>query len=169
METEPATSTEVSALTDSFQSVAWDPEVGCGTSLKGGTVPCDGEFIWPANAGITSTIVLYRKGPDGSTGPTFLAFVVWNQSTVGHILRSTFGRNGTHLRTTISNISAARTFGAPDNNQGSAGNSTVGNPPSPGPHIDDPIQVSQRFLDAAKVAARNINAASLQFTAFSEQ
>jgi hypothetical protein len=168
METQPGTSSATSALTDSFDSVRWDPAVGCGPVGKESSVPCDGAFIWPADQGITSTTVLFRKGPDGSEGPTFLVFVVWNSSTVGRIIQSYFGRNGTHLRNTIGNISATRTVGLPDNNQCGAGNTTGGNPPSPGPHIDDPLHFSTRYLDAARLAARNINAASQQFTAFSE-
>jgi len=169
MSSDPEASTQTSALTDAAESVNWEPEAGCSSGLKLGVVPCDGELIWPADAGIRSVQVLYRKGPDGSNGATSLAFVVWDDTTVGRILRATAGRNVAHLRATINNITAARTSGFPDHNQASAGNFGSGNPPNPPmPHIDEAIRFSQKYLDAAKTAAKTIHAASEQFTAYSE-
>jgi len=149
--------------------VNWDPAVGCQASPKAAIVPCDGAFLWPDDQGIKSAEVLYRKGPDGSEGATFLAFVVWNENTVGRIVRASVGRNGAHLRTTINNITVSRTAGAPDNSTSSAGNLGGGtSPPQPHPHIDEAIHFSEKYLNAAKIAAKNIRNASDAFTAYSE-
>jgi hypothetical protein len=143
--------------------------VGCGTGEKPAAVPCDGNFIWPAEQGIKSAEILYRKGPDGSRGATMLAFVVWNEATVGRILRATAGTNASDLRLTISNITAARTAGIPDTGTASAGNASGGSaPPPPMPHVDEAIHFSQKYLDTAKLSARQINAAASQFLAFSD-
>jgi hypothetical protein len=167
-EPDPQTSTEASALTEASESVAWEPDLGCGPAIRRASVPCDGQFLWPANQGITSAQVLLRKGPDGSDGPTYLAFVVWNHSTVGRIIRATAGRKGTDLRVTISNITATRTSGFPDHNAGSTGNVSGGKIPTPGPHIDDPLQFSPAYLAAARAAARAIHVATDTFNGYAE-
>jgi hypothetical protein len=167
--TDPETSTGSSALTESSDSVNWDPAVGCSSGPKVVVVPCDGEFLWPAEQGIKSIQVLYRKGPDGSDGPTFLAFVIWDDNTVGRILRATAGRNGTHLRTTVNNIIAARASSAPDHSSSSAGNLSGGTSPAPPhPHIDEAIHFSDKYLVTAKLAAKNLRVAGEQFTSYSE-
>jgi hypothetical protein len=169
-ENELQTSTTTSAISEANTSVNWDPEVGCGPVKNPDLVPCDGNFLWPADAGITSVQVLLRKGPQGTAGPTFLAFVVWNDSVVGRILRApTAGRAGTHLRASINNIIAGRTTGAPDTSAGSSGNVSGGkSPPVPGPHIDDAIQFSPGYLTAAKNAARAIHLANAGFLDYAE-
>ena len=166
--TDPQTSTEASALTEASESVAWEPELGCGPTIRRAAVACDGNFLWPANQGITSVQVLLRKGPNGSDGATYLAFVVWNRSIVGRIIRATVGRKGTDLRAVISNITATRTLGLPDHDAGSTGNVSGGKIPTPGPHIDDPLEFSPAYLAAARAAARAINAATDAFNNYAE-
>jgi len=168
-ETSNDISVQVAGLAESSDSVNWQPEVGCQATPKSPVVPCDGELIWPSDQSIKSVQVLYRKGPDMAEGSTFLAFVVWNDTTVGRILLTTVGRNGAHLRNTINNITAVRTSGAPDHSTGSAGSAIGGNPPQPPqPHIDVAIHFSQKYLTAAKTAAKAIHTAGEEFTAYSE-
>jgi hypothetical protein len=167
---DPQTATQTSALTDSSVSVNWNPEIGCGPPKRESTVPCDGNLLWPAGQGITSMQVLLRKGPRGSAGETFLAFVVWNGQTVGRILRAPVStRSGAHLRATIGNISTARTITFGDGSASSAGNISGGKPvPEPGPNVDDLLQFSPGYLDATRHAARAILEAEKQFLDFDE-
>ncbi len=167
--TDPQTSTEASALTEAHQSVAWEPDLGCGPVTRPAVVSCDANFLWPPNQGITSAQVLLRKGPNGSDGPTFLAFVVWNRSTVGRIIRATVGRKGNDLRAVLSDALATRTYGFPDNTAGSTGNASGGKIPTPGPHIDDPLEFSTTYLAAARAAARAIHAANDAFNDYAEE
>src|SRR5262245_59423051 len=63
-------------------------------------VPNDGNSIWPTGQGITSVQVLTRSGPNrlGGTQATFLAFVIWNSTTVGRIFRIDIGSDGANWR-----------------------------------------------------------------------
>src|SRR4029077_5313840 len=61
-------------LTDHTTSEPWTASLGA-------------EDLWPTNCGITSAQILKRKGPTNpiNNADTFIAFVVWNDSIVGHI------------------------------------------------------------------------------------
>lgn len=45
----------------------------------------DGTAIWPAGTSVTHTQILMRKAPTVNGQAYYLAFVVWNHATVGHI------------------------------------------------------------------------------------
>jgi len=54
----------------------------------------DGNNLWPTGIGITSAYVLTRRGPTRLSGrqPTYLAFVVWNDSVIGCRTRPSISR-----------------------------------------------------------------------------
>src|SRR5256885_1924715 len=115
---EPSTSVTESALTGVNTSCQWIPGKNCYGQAN------DGNNIWPANQGIQTMYILYRYGPDRlrHTQQTFLAFVVWNSTTVGRIFRIDLGTpEAVDWRATSSNVAAGRTSGAPDFNTGSTG------------------------------------------------
>ena len=111
---------------------------------------------------------MVRKGPDGSDGPTFLAFVVWNGNFVGKIFRVKVGPDGVNFRTTVTNINATRTFGFPDNNSSASGNAgTGGVTPLPHPNVDGNIAFTADYLNNAKMNAQIIQNATADFVNFS--
>jgi hypothetical protein len=143
---EPATATAVGELTQATDSVIWTAGGTCGS------VPCDGNFIWPSGLGITSAYAMIRSAPDMSGDAAYFAFVVWNGSTVGRILQVQAGApNGTDLRATISNIEATRTFSFPDRTTGSTGNGGSTPTPQPHPNVDGTFHFSTKFLTGSVV------------------
>lgn len=162
---------ERSALPESSRSVDWEPRDGCGIDrATGARIRCDGDFLWPANAGIRSATTLVRKGPELADGSeTMIAFVVWNRSVVGRILRAEVGAKSADLLGHLGGLNATRTRGAPDFNTGSAGSLSGGNPPPPPqPNINDPLVFSAKYLQQAKVAANAIESANQEFLGYAE-
>ena len=124
--------------------------------VRGGScygLPNDGNNIWPAGIGITRLQVLLRGGPPrlGGKQQTFLAFVMWNSTTVGRIYRLDLGSaDAASWRAALDNIVAGRTFNIFDSQAGSTG-STVGTPtPPPHPNVDGEITFEQPYLDVLR-------------------
>ena len=93
----------------------------------------DGNNLWPTGIGITSAYVMTRRGPTRLSGrqPTFLAFVVWNDSVVGRIFRVDVGTaNAANFNSVLAATFATRTFGIPDTSAAAAG--AIAGGPTPG-------------------------------------
>jgi hypothetical protein len=127
--------------------------------------PNDGNNIWPSGLGITSVQVLTRSGPDrlAHTQPTFLAFVVWNRSTIGRIFRVDIGSDGADWRAALSNITATRTFSNLDFSTGSTGTAAGGPSPPPHPNVDGQITFDPTYLDTVKRYAGVMDSATAGF------
>lgn len=154
---EPQTSTTTSALTERSSSEPWDTK---------NTV----DDIWPDGA--NQCQVLYRKGPAYNGAASFLAFVVWNHNTVGHVYWIPVGPLGTDFKSTFNTAFSQRT-NTPNNPLGDhwgggTGGGGVGTPPAPHPQVNDPLVFSNAYLNAAKTAAAAIDNADANFNAYSE-
>jgi hypothetical protein len=127
----------------------------------------DGNNLWPTGMGITSAFVLTRSGPTRLSGrqPTFLAFVVWNDSVVGRIFRVDVGSsNATNFNNVLANTFATRS-NLPDTQEGSTG-STYGSPtPPPHPNVEGPITFDSTYLGAVTSNSAIIHRATLDFLA----
>jgi hypothetical protein len=170
--TDPETSTtEAHATTTATTTGSGTP--GVNTSCRwvpGGTcygMTNDGNNIWPTGVGITSVQVLIRRGPTRLSGSqqTFLAFVIWNKTTIGRIFRVDIGSDGVNWRETLSNVTASRTFGNPDFSTGTTGTASGGpvNPPTPHVNIENQITFDDDYLAAAAHYAGIIDDASRGF------
>jgi hypothetical protein len=146
------TSSQTITLPEVNTSVAWEP---------GKT---DGNDIWPTGQGITTTQVMIKGGPDSTTGPTFIAFVVWNGNFVGKIFRVHAGSDGVDFRQVVAGINATRTFGFPDREGSSTGNGTNGPvTPLPHPNVDGAITFPPAYLNNVKTNALIIHGATADF------
>jgi hypothetical protein len=131
----------------------------------------DGNNLWPTGIGITSAYVLTRRGPTRLFGrqPTYLAFVVWNDSVVGRIFRIDVGTsNAANFNSVYANTFAARTSGTsgiPDPSEGAAGAVTGGPTPTPGPNVEPPIVFESSYLDAVVNSAAIIHRTTSEFLA----
>ncbi|HEU4729803.1 MAG TPA: hypothetical protein VFT22_18030 [Kofleriaceae bacterium] len=158
---QPTTTATTSELTQAFNSVIWTAGGDCAPS-----VPCDGNFLWPSGAGITSAYVLIRSAPDMNGSNAYFAFVVWNRSVVGRIVQVQAGApNGTDLRLTISNVLASKTFGFLDRSSGSTGNGGSTPTPQPHPNVDGTYQFSAKFLSTVTTHASAIQDSTEAFLA----
>ena len=157
---EPSTSVTESALTGVNTSCMWIPGKNCYGQ------PNDGNNIWPADQGIRTMYVLYRYGPDRlrHTQQTFLAFVVWNSTTVGRIFRIDLASDeALNWRATLGNIQATRTNALPDTSTGSSG-TVIGGPGNPPhPNVDDPLIFQPEYLGATVRYAGVIENATSNF------
>jgi len=140
-------------------SCQWIP----GKSCYG--VSNDGDSIWPTEMGITSVQVLTRSGPDRleHTQHTFLAFVIWNKTTVGRIFRVDIGPDSAHWRATLGDIAETRTLGNIDFDIGSTGGAGGGPVGPPHPNVMGPITFDTAYLAAVKRYAGVIDDATNQF------
>jgi hypothetical protein len=151
------TTTQSITLPEQTDSVFWNPKTNVGSD------------IWPAGQGITSTQIMIRKGPDGSTGATFIAFVIWNGNFVGNIFRVHVGADGADFHQAAANITSTRTFGFPDHSTSSGGNPTTGSgTPLPHPNVDGTIHYSPSDLTNVKTNAAVILNATNDFMNFTE-
>jgi len=125
--------------------------------------------VWPAGQGITSTQILVRKGPcrndpnNDCTSPnavqTFMAVVVWNHSTVGHIYWVTKGTDGSDFHNLVDNALGTRCNTNPDHGGGWDGSPYVGTPPAPHPNVNGwAFDVDTTFNQNAKDAAAQLDA-----------
>jgi hypothetical protein len=130
-------------------------------------VPNDGNSIWPTGMGITSVQVLTRSGPDRLAGrqQTFLAFVIWNGTTVGRIFRVDIGDDGANWRAVLGNVAATRTFNNLDFNTGSTGSASAGPVNPPHPNVEGPITFDPGYLGVVARYAGAIDGASRNFLA----
>jgi hypothetical protein len=148
------------ALPEVDTSCQWVPGKNCYGLAN------DGNNIWPAGMGITSVQVLVRGGPTRLEGrqQTFLAFVVWNSTTVGRIFRIDLGTTAEQdWNAALHNIVAGRTLNLFDSQAGSQG-STVGTPtPPPHPNVVGPIIFEQPYLDVVRKQASLIDGATSAF------
>jgi hypothetical protein len=120
--------------------------------------------LWPPDHGITSAQVVFHKEIDSSTGPTHVAFVVWNGTFVGRIYRIHNNADGADFLHNVQQLNASRVNGVPDNSVSSSGSATSGNPkPPPHPNVDDDITYLPRDLDNARVAGRGLLSVTTQF------
>lgn len=130
----------------------------------------DGNNLWPTGIGITDAYVLMRRGPTRLSGrqPTYLAFVVWNDSVVGRIFRIDVGTAAaTNFQSVYANTFAARTSasGVPDGSECAAGAIAVGPTPTPGPNVEPPIVFDPKYLDAVVNYAAILHGTTKQFLA----
>lgn len=150
------------ALPSTSTTCQWQVDQTCYGQLN------DGNNLWPTGIGITSAFVLTRSGPTRLSGrqPTFLAFVVWNDSVIGRIFRIDVGTsNAVNFNSVSANTFAARTFNLPDTQEGSTG-STFGSPtPPPHPNVEGPITFDSTYLGAVTSNAAIIHRATLDFLA----
>jgi hypothetical protein len=125
----------------------------------------DGNNIWPTGMGITSVQVLTRSGPTRLSGSqqTFLAFVIWNNTTVGRIFRVDIGSDGANWRDVLSNVTATRTFNNLDFNTGSTGTASGGPVNPPHPNVEGPITFESTYLGAVTGFAGAIDDAGRGF------
>ena len=156
----------VGAASASTTSITWVP----GGKDCGGT-PCDGNNIWPLEGRITSLQILLRGGPDRAEHriQTFLAFVVWNRTTVGRIYRVDFGAAGADFRAVSSNIIAGRTSSLPDTSAGSSGTGLGSPAPAPHPNVEGPLEFTDTYLKSVAAVAGDIDDATRRFLATPEQ
>lgn len=146
--TEPQTSSEESAvilLPPSKTTQSW--------SLKS-----DYDAIWPTGQGIDTTYVLIKKGYPAQNGDpaTFLAFVVWDNNTLGHVYQVHYGTEGQDFRETVAGALAVRTANNLDHSGGSTGSGEGGTViPRPHPSGGDPqvIVSPQEVLNALNTSA----------------
>ncbi|HEX3477292.1 MAG TPA: hypothetical protein VHT91_19855 [Kofleriaceae bacterium] len=128
----------------------------------------DGNNLWPTGIGITDAYVMTRRGPTRLSGrqPTFLAFVVWNDSVVGRIFRVDVGSsNAANFNSVLANTFAARTFSIPDGSEAAAGAVAGGPTPAPGPNVEPPIVFESSYLGAVVKSAATIHGATSEFLA----
>ncbi|HEY0484319.1 MAG TPA: hypothetical protein VGD37_42660 [Kofleriaceae bacterium] len=164
-EPEIATADEAISLVPVLPQVSTSCQWVPGKNCYG--LPNDGNNIWPGGMGITSVQVLTRSGPDRleHTQATFLAFVVWNRTTMGRIFRIDIGPDGADWRAALSNITATRTLNNLDFNTGSTGTAAGGPVNPPHPNVDGQITFDPTYLDVVKRYAGVIDSASAQFLA----
>jgi len=157
---EPTTeSTTTSAITTSITTEAWDPSAKSADKT---------DALWPTSAHTTQ--ILYRVGPDKFGNPAFLAFVVWNHTTVGHVYWIEIGSVGTDFKQSWDNAFASRTNTQPplfDRYGGSTGGGGVGTPPMPHPNVSNFV-ISGAWLDQAKTAAGALDQADANFNQYAE-
>lgn len=135
-------------------SVWWDQKKGL-------------DDLWPNDQGITSAQVLYRKAADSSSGPTFVAFVVWNANHVGRIFRVHVGADGGSFHDAVQAMIGQRVFGHDGNDSSSGGTTTSGSgKPTPHPNVDGPITYSVDYLNNVRNNAAVIHAAYVNFENF---
>lgn len=128
----------------------------------------DGNNLWPAGLGITSAYVMTRRGPTrlGGKQPTYLAFVVWNNSVIGRIFRIDVGTsNAVNFNSVLANTFAARTFSLPNGSECAAGAVAGGPTPTPGPNVEPPIVFESSYLGAVVNSAAMIHRATSEFLA----
>lgn len=128
----------------------------------------DGNNLWPTGIGITSAYVMTRRGPTRFSGrqPTYLAFVVWNDSVIGRIFRIDVGTSSaTNFNSVLENTFAARTFSIPNGSECAAGAIQGGPTPTPGPNVEPPIVFESSYLDAVVNSATMIHRATSEFLA----
>jgi hypothetical protein len=125
--------------------------------------------LWPLDHGITSAQVVYRKEIDSSTGPTHVAFVVWNGTFVGRIYRIHNNADGSEFLNSVAQLNATRVNVGPDNSVSSSGNGTGGNTkPPPHPNVDGDILYNPDDLDNARLAGKNLLNITTRFLNFQE-
>lgn len=159
----PTTSTATSTLLGTDSNTSEDWHAGKETA----------DAFWPTGQGITSTQVLIRKGPcrndpNGdctSQGAiqTFMAVVVWNHSTVGHIYWVNKGSDGSDFHTLLDNTIGTRCNTNPDHNGGWDGGPYTGSPPVPHPNVTGGnwiFTLDSTFLQNAKDAAAALDNAT---------
>jgi hypothetical protein len=125
--------------------------------------------LWPSNQGITSMQILTRRGPDRTDGTkTFIAVVVWNHDTVGHIYWVSRGTDGSDFSSLRDNTLATRCNSNPDHDGGSDGTPYAGTPPVPHPNVSGYLSftVDATFLQNAKDAAVALDNATGPSSAF---
>jgi hypothetical protein len=152
---EPATSSATSAASnpppigpDATQSEDW----------QAGKQTIDD--LWPITSpAITSMRILTRKGPDRGDGTkTFLAVVVWNHTTVGHVYWVNRGSVGADFSNLRDNTLATRCNSNPDNGGGQDGAPVAGPTPTPHPNVNGPyLAFDPTFLQNAKDAAAAVD------------
>lgn len=128
----------------------------------------DGNNLWPSGIGITDAYVLTRRGPTRLKGtqPTYLAFVVWNDSVIGRIFRIDVGTsNAANFNSVLANTFAARTFSIPNGSECAAGAIAGGPTPTPGPNVEPPIVFEPTYLDAVVKNAAIIHRTTSEFLA----
>lgn len=138
---------------DANTTSSWDPST------------MDGTDIWPAGLSVTHTQILIRKGPAAANGdPQYLAFVVWNHDTIGHIYLiptgSTIGSDFMHTwqvafvnrDTTLENNNIFYHGG------GSDGSPTSGTgTPTPHPNVTGAYIFGGYYLGSLKTAAGTLD------------
>jgi hypothetical protein len=156
---ESTESTATSEINGGLTTEGWDIEAKPADKVNA---------VWPASA--TRAQILYRGGPDKFGNPAFLAFVVWDHTTVGHVYWIEMGNYGTDFKQNWDNAFAQRTNNEPnlfDHWGGANGGGALGNPPMPHPQVDSFV-VSAAWLQNAKDAAASIDAADHTFAQYAE-
>jgi len=152
----PQTSETSGAITSQMLTEFWGPEK---TDVNG---------IWPLNQGITSTYVMLKGAPPDVNGNgQFFGFVIWNNTTVGHVYRVRRGNDGGNFRATV-NQAMMRTNNHFDWDAGTAGSVEIPPPPRPGPNGDGDFMIFPSELDNAKVNAHIIHDATRDFMEHSQ-
>jgi hypothetical protein len=160
----PATATVEDHATTRLPSVntscLWFPDGTCYGQRN------DGNNIWPSDVGITRLQVLLRGGPDRleHRQQTYLAFVIWNGSTIGRIFQVDLNtESDVNFQDTLRDISARQTMSIFDSQTTMTG-STVGTPsPPPHPNVLPPIVFEQPYLDVVRRQASIIDQATATF------
>jgi len=162
-EPSPQLSTTSSALSDATVTEGWD-------SMDKRTDAEKVAALWPSTA--TTAQILYRQGPPLLGAKAFLAFVVWDHTTVGHVYWVAIGNDGADLKNMWDKAFAQRTNtqSAPaflDHWGGGTGGGGVGTPPTPHPNVSQ-FPISSTWAQQAKSAAAAIDAADSQFAQYAE-
>ena len=129
-------------------------------------MPNDGNNIWPANMGITHVQVLVRGGPDRLEHKlqTYLAFVVWNRSSVGRIFRIDLGTaDDADWHGTLDKIVTARLMNIPGSTDSGTGSPLADPNPPPHPNVDENIVLQPVSLDLVRRTAGAIDDATNTF------
>ncbi|HEX3761944.1 MAG TPA: hypothetical protein VHW23_24760 [Kofleriaceae bacterium] len=126
--------------------------------------------LWPPGIGITSAFVMTRSGPPHLVGrvqtPTFLAFVVWNDSVIGRIFRIDVGStDNANFDAVVANTFVVRTFNLPDTSAGSSGATSGGPSPPPHPNVDGSIVFDPGYLSSVAGNAAIVRRATADFLA----
>ena len=157
MAAEPTESTATSELNIGTMTETWDTK---------STTKID--TLWPTTT--HSTQLIMRVGPDKFGNPAFLAFVVWDHTTVGHVYWVTIGDEGADLKQAWENAFALRTNTHPANFDrwgGGNGGGGTGTPPTPHPNVDS-FFVGGTWLSHARTTAADLDAADASFNTYAE-
>lgn len=162
-ESSPQLSTTSSALTDATMTEGW-------SATDKRTDAEKVNALWPSTA--TTAQILYRQGPALGGNKAFLAFVVWDHTTVGHVYWIAIGNDGADLKNMWDKAFSSRTNAQNgpaflDHWGGGTGGGGVGTPPTPHPNVSQ-FPVSATWIQEAKSAAASIDAANLAFSQYAE-
>lgn len=166
MASEPETST----TEDNATVIRVLPQVNTSCQwVRGGTcygMPNDGNNIWPSGLGITHVQILLRGGPDRLDHKlqTYLAFVVWNRTTVGRIFRIDLNTpSDEYWHVTANDIVAGRTISIFDSSATSTGSPLANPNPPPHPNVNENIVFQPAGLDVARRTAGALDDATNTF------